>query len=166
MADPRILPLYDPNATPSGWNERMAPGEFAVHFSHRRSAGPNSTACAVFPSLAAAQAFAASEVAAHPDLRCRIYDHRGFVGAPLAELTGPGFKGERDLPPRARLGLALLLLLTGAALVAYDALHGFGIGWPFLLGGSLMLPGTVLLLFELLRLLDRRHKARSGGRNA
>jgi hypothetical protein len=33
MNSPRTLPLFDSGAQPASWNERMSPGEYAVHYS-------------------------------------------------------------------------------------------------------------------------------------
>ena len=156
MPASRTLPLYDPASHPSVWNERMTPGEFAVHFSRRQSSAVAS--CIVFPSLAEAEAFATAEVRTHTDLRCRIYDHHGFIGAPLREIAGPRFKAG-DLSPRLRRALGLLFFLSGIGLIAYDGLHGFGGEWPVLLGSALILPGIILLLFELLGSLQKRQNA-------
>jgi hypothetical protein len=149
----RTLPLYDPAATPSTWCERMSPGDFAVHTS-------GSSVCAIFPSLPEAEAFAAAEVAAAPTLRCRIYDHQGFIGEPLREVIGPNFRGGTGLSPRYLRILGLTLLLSGIVLFATDWLNGFRFGWPGFIGARLLIFGLVVTAFAALTRLHELQKAR------
>jgi hypothetical protein len=82
----RTLPLFDSGAQPASWNERMSPGEYAVHYSSFDSSAPGTgPSCTILGSLADAEEYAKAQVALKPGLRCRIYDHRGFVGPPILE---------------------------------------------------------------------------------
>jgi hypothetical protein len=66
-SQPRTLPLFDPHAQPASWNERMVDGEFAVLYSGESippspsptDAPAGTPHCVIFPSLAAAEDFAA-----------------------------------------------------------------------------------------------------------
>ena len=100
----------------------MLPGEYAVHFSQQQ--GPTPT-CVVCGSLPEAEAYAREQVKGREALRCRVYDHQGFVGAPILEITGTGFKGESDLSPRIRRWTGALLLALGLGLCALDWSTGF-----------------------------------------
>jgi hypothetical protein len=150
----RTLPLYDPAATPSTWCERMSPGEFAVHTS-------NLSTCTVFPSLPEAEAFAAEQVAAAPTTRCRIYDHQGFIGEPLREFAGAGFRSNTGLSPRYLRILGLSMLSTGILLFAFDWANSFRFGWPGFLGARLLIFGLVVTAFALLTRLHEFQRSRS-----
>lgn len=150
----RTLPLYDPAATPSTWCERMSPGEFAVHTS-------NISTCAIFPTLPAAEAFAAEQVAAHPDLRCRIYDHQGFIGEPIREFAGTAFRSNTGLSPRYLRILGLTLLIAGIILFTVDWANKFRFGWPGFLGARLLIFGLLVTAFALLTRLHEFQKSRN-----
>ena len=152
----RELPLFDLNARPSSWNERMAPGEFAVHPSSFKAGTP---ACIVFDSLAEAEAYAREQIVQQPSLRCRIYDHQGFVGAPPVEVAGSAYQGDRDLSPRVRRWLGSALFFGGLGLVLLDWSTDFHLSWPALVGSRLLIPGLLLLLTEGLILLHAKQKA-------
>ena len=151
---PRTVPLYDPTTTPSTWCERMSPGEFTVHTS-------GSTTCAIFPSLPEAETFAATQVSAAPTLRCRIYDHQGFVGAPLREFIGPAFRGDTGLSPRYLRILGLSLLIAGGVLFAVDWLNNYRYGWPGFLGARFLIFGLLVTAIAFLTRLHEFQKARS-----
>src|SRR5579871_6187207 len=36
MSEPRVLLLFDPEARPQNWNERMSPGEYAVLYKQEK----------------------------------------------------------------------------------------------------------------------------------
>jgi hypothetical protein len=86
MIRPRTVPLFDPDAQPASWNERMSHGEYAVHYSSfdqvAREIGPS---CTVLGSLEGAEEYAKAQVMLNPELRCRIYDDRGFVERPSSK---------------------------------------------------------------------------------
>lgn len=164
MSAPRYLRLYDPAAQPSSWNERMVPGEFAVHFSGAHP-GPPGT-CAVLTSLVEAEAYATEQVGVHPGLGCRIYDHHGMVGAPLRKIQGPEYKDNTGLSAPVRRWLGLGLLLLGFALFAVDWRSGFTRMWPSTIGLPLLLPGAVLVFMEALVVLTAKRRAKAAGTTA
>jgi hypothetical protein len=94
---PRTVPLFDPGAQPASWNERMSPGEYAVHYSSfdkvAQETGPS---CTILGSLKGAEEYAKTQVILNPELRCRIYDDRGFVGSPILEVCGKQYEGESE----------------------------------------------------------------------
>ena len=104
MAPSRTLLLFDPNAQPQCWNERMTSSEYAVLYSHQPvpshhhngtpAAGPT---CTVFSTLAEAEVYATQQVALIPTLRCRIYDHQGLAVQPIREIRGTQYKGESEI---------------------------------------------------------------------
>ena len=134
----------------------MLPGEFAVHYSQGQGSTPICTVCS---TLAEAEAHARDQVTRHPTIRCRIYDHHGFVSAPLLEITGAHFKGELDLSPRLRRWTGFILLGVGIALCALDWSTGFRLSWPALIGSRLLIPGFVLLVTEALIQLHKHQKS-------
>jgi hypothetical protein len=154
---PRTLPLYDPDAQPSSWNERMDPGEYAVHYSSSDQDGPGPI-CTVFESLVEAEAHAAAHVQLHPNQRCRIYDHNGFVGAPLGELRGPLYRGDTEISARFRRWVGSILFFGGIALTLIDWTHDFRLTWPAMIGTRMLIPGLVLLAIEAVLLLQARRK--------
>jgi hypothetical protein len=157
MTSPRWIPIYDPRAKPPSWNERMATGEYAVHFSS--SAGDiDSTACAVLPSLAEAEAFSREQVLLHPTLLCRIFDHHGFIGAPAAEVAGKEYKGHNEITQRFRRWVGSVLFFGGSILFVTDWVADFRFDWPSVLGSRLMIPGLILLVTEALVMLHNRRK--------
>lgn len=153
----RRVPLFDPAARPSTWAERMAADEYAVHFTEFES--PEERAqpyCVVFGSLAEATAFAQAEVARRPRLRCRLYDHQGFIGAPAAEIRGADYKDKVDISPTFRRWGGLGMLVGGGLLYAIDAAGGYRWLWPSMLGSRLAMPGAILVVMEAFILLHRR----------
>ncbi len=136
----------------------MVPGQFAVHYSHRGGSA-HGPVCTVCDSLGEAEAHAGEQIAADPALRCRIYDHQGFVGAPLREMQGPRFKGERDLSPRVRRWIGVVLLVVGTGLCGLDWSTGFRLSWPGLVGSRFLIPGLILLVTEALIALHAKQKA-------
>ena len=151
-----MLPLVDPDVWPSSWNERMVPGEFAVHPSSSKAGTPG---CIVFDSLGEAEAYAREQIVQQPFLRCRIYDHHGFVGAPIVEVVGSAYRGDRDLSPRVRRWLGSALFFGGLGLVLLDWSTDFHLSWPALVGSRLLIPGLLLLVTEGLILLHAKQKA-------
>src|ERR1700745_1254686 len=108
MAPSRTLLLFDPNAQPQCWNERMTSSEYAVLYSQQPvashhngtpAAGPS---CSVFSTLAEAEEHAAQQVALIPTLRCRIYDHQGLAVQPMREIRGSQYKGASEISARSR----------------------------------------------------------------
>ena len=155
----RTLPLYDPYTQPSSWNERMSVGEFAVHSSHGKSSR-SVHFCAVFRSLQDAEQYAMAQTHLDPTLRCRIYDHRGFVGAPVQEMRGTKYKGELDFSPRTRKWMGIGLLASGSGLFSFDWANDFQFSWPSVVGSRLLIPGAILLVTEGLIRLTQWQKTR------
>ena len=153
----RTLPLYDPTSTPSTWCERMSPGEFAVHTT-------DSSSCTIFPSLPEAETFAAAHTASTPTIRCRIYDHQGFIGEPLSEFSGSDFRSNTGLSPRYLRILGVMLLVVGVTLFSIDWLNGFRFGWPGFLGARLLVFGLLVTAFALLSHLHQLQKNRARNR--
>ncbi len=85
----------------------MQPGQYTVHRSQQAGAAPT---CVVGDSLPEAEIYARQQIEQVPTLRCCIYDHQDFINAPVQEIAGANFKGRRDLSPRVRRWLGLLLL--------------------------------------------------------
>ena len=155
MSLPRTLLLFDPRAEPASWNERMSPGEYAIHYSHSANAAPF---CAIVASLADAERYAAEQIALDPTLGCRIYDHRGFVGAPIRELRGKQYVAESDITPRFRRWAGSILFFGGIILTIIDWADDFKLGWPAMIGTRMMVPGFVLLFIEAMIVLQAKHK--------
>jgi hypothetical protein len=155
----RTLPLFDPEAEPSSWNERMSVGEYAVHYSSFDSSAPGSgPSCTILGNLAYAKEYAETQVALKPELRCRIYDHRGFVGPPLLEVRGHQYKGESEISPRFRRWFGSALFFGGLALVIVDWNVDFKLTWPATIGVRLLIPGLILLVTEVGLVLHARYK--------
>ncbi len=158
MSLPRTVLLFDPRAEPASWNERILPGEYAIHYSHSKDAAPT---CTIVASLAAAEQYAAEQVALDPTLRCRIYDHRGFVGAPIREVRGMQYVAPSDITPRFRRWAGSVLFFGGIILTIIDWGTAFKLGWPAMIGTRMMVPGFVLLFIEAMILLQaKRHPHR------
>ena len=147
MSAPLTLPLYDEHAHPPSWNERMTVGEYAVHYSSFDSPTA-SPYCTVFGSLTEAKTHAAEQVAQTPNLRCRIYDHQGFIGAPIVEFRGRSYRGDGDISSRFRRWVGSLLFFPGLVLTAVDWHYDFSLNWPAMIGTHMLFPGLVLLVTE------------------
>jgi hypothetical protein len=155
----RTLPLFDPGAQPASWNERMSVGEYAVHYSSFDSSTPgNGPSCTILGSLAEAKEYAEAQVALKPELRCRIYDHLGFVGSPLLEVRGQHYKGESEMSSRFRRWFGSALFFGGLALVIVDWSVDFKLTWPATIGMRLLIPGLILLVTEVSLVLHARYK--------
>jgi hypothetical protein len=163
MGSLRTLPLFDEGSRPPSWNERMTPGEYAVHYSNFDDTPGKAPFCTVFPSLEEAEAYAKEQVTARPELRCRIYDHRGFVGAPVREFAGAGFRGEGEISARFRRWVGSVLFVAGVILIGMDWSRDFTLTWPATIGTRLVIPGVILLVTEAIVVLHARRKSGSGG---
>jgi hypothetical protein len=169
MAPARILLLFDPNAQPQSWNERMARGEYAVLLSgaqpepggdvHDLASG-RQPACVVFSSLTEAEEYCARCIAMDPTQRCRIYDHEGLGHAPLRELRGSAYKGDSEISARFRRWCGSILFFGGIGLFAMDWLSGFSMSWPGMLGARMLPAGLVLLIIEAVIVIEARRQAR------
>jgi hypothetical protein len=155
----RTVPLFDSGAQPASWNERMSPGEYAVHYSSFDSSalvtGPS---CTILGSLADAEEYAKAQVLLKPGLRCRIYDDRGFVGPPILEVRGQQYKGESEISPRFRRWVGSLLFFGGLVLVIVDWSVDFKLTWPATIGMRVLIPGLILLVTEVILVLNVKHK--------
>jgi hypothetical protein len=137
----------------------MAPGEYAVHFSEfADTTQATQPFCLVFDTLAAAESYATDEVARRPGLRCRIYDNGGFIGAPLREFKGSRFRDNTDISPRFRRWGGSVLFFGGCLLAGVDWAFDFRWLWPSMLGTRMIMPGSILLMTELIILLHARQK--------
>jgi len=162
---PRTLLLFDPTIQPQSWNERMADGEFAVLYSGASVSTPPGIApgqpfCSIFPSLAAAEFHATQQVAHHPTLRCRIYDHNGLGRSPIRELRGARHKAESDIGPRFRRWVGSLLFVGGITLTAIDWHADFRYGWPSMIGTRMIPTGLVLLFIDAAIVFTHWHDRR------
>jgi hypothetical protein len=170
MAQSRTLLLFDPNAQPQSWNERMTSTEFAVLYSaiqpapsdHRDSPSISGPYCTVFTTLAEAEEHAAQQVALRPTLRCRIYDHRGLAIQPIREIRGTQHKGDSEITARFRRWAGSILFFGGLALVILDWSKDFTLSWPPTIGFRILPAGLVLLVTELVIVITARRAHRDG----
>jgi hypothetical protein len=137
----------------------MAPGEYAVHPSTYKdpSAAPY---CYVFPTLSDAEAFARQQAALQPEVRFRIYDHNGFIGAPVSEIRGTSYRDRNEITARFRRWVGSILFFGGLILTLADWSVDFRFLWPSMLGTRMLMPGAMLLFIEAMILLHAR-RARS-----
>ncbi len=136
----------------------MSPGEYAVHYSSFDRTTASTPFCTVLSSLPEAEAFAQSQITQNPTLRCRIYDHHGFIGKPIAEFRGADYKGESEISARFRRWAGSILFFGGLLLIFYDSLHNYELLWPATIGIRLIFPGLILLITELVLILYARRK--------
>lgn len=167
MSQPRTLPLLDLKAQPQSWNERMAPGEYAVLYSGLPEKTPlDSKSCTIFNSLGEAEAYAREQVARYPGLRCRIYDPQGLGSQPVREIRGKEHKNESEISARLRRWAGGALFIGGAVLIVVDWVADFSLLWPAMLGMRMMPVGLILLLTELVIVIEARRKQRRNERTA
>ena len=155
MTLPRTLPLFDPAAEPSSWNERMSPGDYAVHPSSTEDPGA-APACFVFPTLEDAVHYAERRAVLQPSVRFRLYDHNGFIGAPIREVRGTEYRDRSEISPRFRRWVGSILFVGGAILTLTDWSVDFRFLWPSMLGTRMLMPGATLLFFEAMIVLHAR----------
>ena len=168
MAQSRTLLLFDPNAQPQSWNERMTPTEYAVLYSgvQPRSSDPQNSApvstpyCTVFNTLAEAVEHATQQVTLIPTLRCRIYDHQGLAVQPVREIRGSQYKGESEITARFRRWAGPILFLGGLALIILDWSTDFELSWPATIGVRMFPVGLILLVTELVIVITTRRSHR------
>jgi hypothetical protein len=137
----------------------MVTGEYAVHYSSFPAKHEGAPYCDAFPSLADAEAHANEYVTLHPDIRCRVYDSHGMVGAPLFEISGKSYKGESNLS-QFRRWVGGVLFVVGSILFLVDVFQDYRLLWPSTIGSRMLLPGAVLLVTEGLVVLTARHNAK------
>jgi hypothetical protein len=164
MSYPCQLLLFDGGSQQASWNERMTPGEYAVHYSSFE--GPSNVApyCTVFGDLKEAEEYAREQVARRPEIRCAIYDHQGMIGAPLRDIRGSEFKGDSDLSPRFRRWGGLVLFFGGLVLVIIDWRVDFRLTWPATVGSRMLIPGLILLLTDVVFVVNARLARRRAAR--
>ena len=169
MAQSRTLLLFDPNAQPQCWNERMTSTEYAVLYSgqpipsHNLDGTPaTGPTCTVFSTLAEAEEHATQQVALIPTLRCRIYDHQGLAVQPVREIRGSQYKGESEISARFRRWAGSILFFGGLALVALDWISDFSLSWPATIGVRMFPVGLILLVTELVIVITTKRAHRSG----
>jgi hypothetical protein len=160
MSYPRHLPLFDPSLRQGAWNERMDPGEYAVHYSSFEESSDVSHYCTVFGDLGDAEAYARKQVTARPALRCTIYDHQGLIGPALRDIRGSKFKDNSGLSPRVRRWLGFALFFSGLVLILIDWSTDFRLDWPSVVGNRILVLGLVLLITEALIALNAKHERR------
>jgi hypothetical protein len=168
MSPSRTIPLFDPNAHPQSWNERMAPGEYAVLYSLNQPSALNQRTpgspthqgpvCTIFPTLPKAEQHAAQQVALQPTLRCRIYDHQGLGIQPVREFRGVEHKGESEISPRFRRWGGSAFFFGGIALFLVDWISGFDLSWPSIVAARMLPVGIALLVMEFGIVLEARRK--------
>jgi hypothetical protein len=156
MSYPRQLLLFDGGSQQASWNERMTPGEYAVHYSSFESSSNVTPYCMVFGDLKEAEEYARQQVLERPALRCTIYDHQGLIGAPLRDIRGSEFKGDSDISPRFRRWGGSVLFFGGLVLVIVDWSVDFRLTWPATIGSRMLIPGLILLLTEAVVVLNAR----------
>ena len=164
MGAPRQLPLFRADVPGGSWNERMLPGEYAVHYSSF-DAGV-APFCTVLEGLDAAEAYAREQVVERPTLRCTIYDHHGLIGAPLRSVEGSAYKAKSDLSPRFRRWVGSILFFGGMLLISLDWSTDFRLSWPAMIGTRMILPGLLLLFIEAMVMLHARLDRRSASGRA
>jgi hypothetical protein len=164
MSYPRQLLLFDGGSQQASWNERMTPGEYAVHYSSFESSLSVKPYCTVFGDLKDAEEYARQQVAERPALRCTIYDHQGMVGAPLRDIRGSEFKGDSDLSPRFRRWGGVVLFFGGLVLVIVDWSVDFRLTWPATIGSRMLIPGLILLLTEVVFVINTRLARRNAAK--
>ncbi|SDF57207.1 hypothetical protein [Terriglobus roseus] len=158
MTSRRVL-LFDPAAQPSSWNQRIGASDFAVHYSSFPDGYVGAPYCDVLASAAEAEAYAQNYVTEHPQVRCRVYDAHGLVGAPLFEVAGKSYKGESNLSQFRRWG-GSVLFVVGSILFSIDVFQDYRLLWPSTIGSRLAIPGALLLVTEGLVVLTARHNAK------
>lgn len=137
----------------------MATGEYAVHYSSFPAHYAGSPYCDVFPALTEAEAHASEYALRHADVRCRVYDAHGMVGAPLFEVAGKSYKGESNLSTFRRW-VGGVLFVVGSILFSIDVVQDYRLLWPSTIGSRMLIPGALLLLTEGLVVLTARHNAK------
>jgi hypothetical protein len=170
MPQPRTLLLFDPQAQPHSWNERMTPTEYAVLYSGAQPVPPNPQNptptdpryCTIFSTLAQAEEYATQQVAFIPTLRCRIYDHQGLAVQPIREIRGTQHKGDSEITARFRRWAGSILFLGGITLIILDWSTNFGLSWPATIGVRMFPVGLVLLVTELVIVITARRAHRNG----
>jgi hypothetical protein len=118
----------------------------------------------VLGSLKDSIANAQRQVKERPDLRCTIYDYRGFVGAPLREIRASEFKDEETLSPRFRRWVGSILFFGGLILTVVDLRTDSALSWAAMIGTGIIVPGFALLFIEaIVQLNARRQRKLAGG---
>jgi hypothetical protein len=167
----RTIPLFDPHASPQSWNERMAPGDFAVLYSAQYAPsnstsgamGPSGPVCDLFSTFSEAEEHARQETALWPSLRCRIYGAEGLGGPPIKELKGSDYRGDSEMSARFRRWCGATLFVGGLGLILFDSIHDFNRGWPATIGMRAFPAGLILLVTEAVIVWEHKRKqARDG----
>ena len=145
----------------------MIPGEFAVHYSSFPAKDYDGLYCTVFGSLDEALAHAREQAELRPGLRCTIYDHEGFVGAPLGDIRGKEFKDKGAISQRFRRWAGGVLFIAGSILMIVDWRTDFELLWPGMFGSRIIIPGFALLVMDaIITIHQKMHARRTTGRES
>jgi hypothetical protein len=157
----RVLPLFDPKATPQNWNERMSPGEFAVLFSNLQPLDlPKSPVAVIFPTLSEAEDYATAQTEALPALRCSVYDDNGLGREPIRVIAGAQGHDRNVISSGFRRWVGGALLLIGLIFGFIEWRADSKLMWAGTLASRIGPIGFILLITELGIVLTDRQKRR------
>lgn len=162
MEDSIEIRLYDPRRRPRDWTEIIRPTQCAVFLKDQKTSqslapdgnpypNPDDTACFVFDRLAGAQQFCESQVQAHPNLRCEIYDAEGLAHPPLLVIVHPDRSHKEEAGSvwsRRRKLIAVLLFLAAPPLIWMDVRRSNTLIVPTFLAFNSILAGLRFLYWD------------------
>lgn len=138
----------------------MLPGEFAVLCEDARTGAPKqpdntlapgdaSQQCSVFDTRQAAEAFAHTQVAVYPGMRCVVFDHEGRGRPPLLTVNRPEYAPRGEIGPAFRRWVGGISLVAGTACAAWEIAHDYATIWAGTLAMRLLPIAAVCLGTEL-----------------
>jgi hypothetical protein len=168
----RSILIYDLNARPPSWSDRMLPGEFAVLCEDARTGAPkqpdNTIApsdarqiCTVFATRAEAEAFARSQVEQFPAMRCVVFDNEGRGRPPLLTVNRPEFAPRGEIGPKMRRWVGGVCLAAGILLAVWEIAHDYATIWAGTLAIRLLPIAAVFLGTELVLWIQAKRTRRN-----
>ena len=157
----RSLPIFDEDAHPPVWSDRMTLGEYAVLCEDARTGAskqpdntrpPNDSGqiCTLFDSRQEAEDFARDRVDTYATMRCLVFDHEGRGRPPLLTVYRPEFAPRGEIGPAFRRWVGGICLVSGLGCAAWEIAHDYATIWAGTLAIRLLPIAAVCLGAEFI----------------
>ena len=142
--------IYDPQRTPSNWNELLTARQYAV-FQHDTRTGLHlsptgalNETCLVFDTLDEARSYCAARVEQAPEVTCEIFDQTGRGKDPIDTYVHQSIALAQRSYFRSRFFWAHIMTALGIIGLLIDWRSDFVRMWPTILGLKFL---TLAILF-------------------
>jgi hypothetical protein len=170
----RTVPIFEDNAHPPVWSDRMMAGDFAVLCEDARTGAAKqrdntlaptagSHICTIFDSRQAAEDFARERVSVYPGMRCVVFDHEGRAKPPLLIVNRPEFAPRGEIGPAFRRWVGGTCLVAGLACGGWEIAHDYATIWAGAFAIRLLPVGAICLGTELVLWVQAKRSGKQSG---